>query len=134
MVPSSFNLPTEGNIDSVKSGCLLARLALCARELDQKGGDEEQYQYKSLDGFVSYIFSHFAREEGEMNMHLYPNLQAHQEDHILCCCAVVDKFRDLRRGLSTLEDLKCFITHKLSGHVSVFDADYIRFLTTNNLL
>jgi hemerythrin len=124
--------PVEGHCVSVKSTCLLNRVVVCTRELNRS--TELQEKYEHLDRFVSFIFSHFSEEEGEMNTHLYPNLQAHQEDHILCCCAVVNKFRDVRRGLCTIEQLNSFLLQKVYSRISTFDSDYHRFLSINNFL
>ena len=81
-----------------------------------------------LDELVDYATYHFAAEEYWMELHTYPGMLQHREEHARFCTRVVEIQNDFHQGKTnlSLEILK-FLNSWLVNHILKTDAEYGRF-------
>ena len=78
-----------------------------------------------LDELVDYATYHFIAEEHWMEVHNYPKLPQHREEHAKFSCRILDLQKDYHTSISNLSlDVLLFLQDWLITHILKSDADY----------
>jgi|YNPMSStandDraft_1061717.scaffolds.fasta_scaffold05052_5 hemerythrin len=97
----------------------------------REGKGKEQIE-KTLNDLIEYTKTHFAFEENLMNLHNYPEINAHKKDH----SDLIQSIRDFQQKVNsnsitlTLE-VKNFLRDWLLIHIGKRDKDLGIFLKSN---
>jgi len=91
------------------------------------GGEHDELE-AVLDELVDYATYHFSAEEYWMNVHSYPALAAHSEEHDKFAARAVEIQKDFHNGRKgiTLEVMQ-FLNSWLINHILFADAVYGKF-------
>jgi len=84
---------------------------------------------KSLDALVKYVVDHFATEEKLMQMHNYPNFDAHKAEHtklLETCGGLAAKFHAGEAEIT--QETTTFVKDWLCSHIPKVDQHYGPFL------
>lgn len=86
-----------------------------------------------LDRLASYTNMHFAHEERLMQLHGYPGLEVHREEHNRLRQRVEDYRLSLRQGHSCINlQLLLFLKRWLVEHIGGMDQDAAGYLETRS--
>jgi hemerythrin len=78
-----------------------------------------------LDELVDYATYHFIAEEHWMEVHNYPRLPQHREEHFNFTCRILELQKEYHASMSNLSlDVLLFLQDWLITHILKSDADY----------
>ena len=78
-----------------------------------------------LAGVAQYTVSHFAAEEALMELHHYPDLPAHREEHKKLIAQVTDLQAKFKAGTASLSmEVMTFLQNWLNHHINGSDKKY----------
>jgi hemerythrin len=88
-----------------------------------------RFEQEALDALVDYTRGHFRREEELMELHDYPDLEAHRAEHQRMIHRVEDMLERYRANpQSGLEQAVQYLKHWLIHHINGTDQAYSAYL------
>ncbi len=82
-----------------------------------------------LDFLAVYTVKHFEAEERLMRLHGYPELEAHQEDHLNLMRIVASLRTRLEGGLILESEASALLIESFERHIQEVDMRYVPYLT-----
>ena len=100
----------------------------------EAGGENRDLVDEVIDELAEYVSDHFRSEENLMEQFDYPDLEAHQRQHIQFAAMVEDFHRKFSRGEIGLQDeMLGYLVEWFIGHVRHEDPKYVALFKENGL-